>query len=804
MPSRVSLLRILLIPPTVWLALVALWILLPVNPVEWNDDPSQYLWDGGVVTRVYNFADFFPLNDPLPSVQEARNTRRTSFAIDYHYCSRTGELTISGNGAGVGVSKCQSASRHCSGSRTLQSSDDESQSQTQTEPTSRPERTNSSHHLHSDSHIYNISALLYSSTLPHVSAPFILHAKAGDPVDETADQGFSIMLPSFSEADATLLSWEIYRDVAELPLRMRAVDESTVQIWPDSKYWDADRAKGLRNPGDTPQKFPPLLSIKFNTTKLKSPPTTIVDTQLPFRIRFPNPGSESNSSPSQTFVIRRTICSLVVPVALFLDKIFDVFIYASITLLIEIARLSLVTLAIYFCVVLACWKSQGLPPFTQFARTFWLTKVPVACLSALSVWCGLSRDQDSEACYGDDEYIRGEKEKYLYHQNDDPEGHASGRHRPLTGVRDFFLSRSPLDDLLVTFEATRGLVRPWSGRNRTHRDQNWNWDADTVWSGLKVRFWAIVRRVNVAAGRERDDRAQQTWRQNWDSRDNGDWNQHRDREQDEEGPMFHSQALSRSRSRSQPLPQSRPRSQTQSQSQTPSRSQVRLLDESGSTRDGLELWDVLQHRAAQSSTSRDSSATYIHMSASRNADLFEEFCRPPSSTTGFPGLAANSTHPQHAGATHHPYAHPQQQQQHPQQAGANGSADAAGMAQLQGHFMPFEEIALPPHLMPMNPEDEDGVVPDMHAAFGINRALGQNQGGGIGGGGGSGGAGGVGGSGGAVEPGGEASNAGVQREPAWRDLGLTALVADERIGSAAGARPPPRREGKRTGVLLLR
>lgn len=184
-----------------------------------------------------SFADFFPLNDPLPSVQEARNTRRTSFAVDYHYCSLTGELTISGNGAGAGVSKCQSASRHCSGSRTLQSSDDESQSQTQTGPTSRPERTNSSHHLHSDSHIYNISALLYSSTLPHVSAPFILHAKAGDPVDETADEGFSIMLPSFPEADATLLSWEIYREVAELPLRMRAVDESTVQIWPDSKYW---------------------------------------------------------------------------------------------------------------------------------------------------------------------------------------------------------------------------------------------------------------------------------------------------------------------------------------------------------------------------------------------------------------------------------------------------------------------------------------------------------------------------------------------------------------------------------------
>lgn len=130
------------------------------------------------------------------------------------------------------------------------------------------------------------------------------------------------------------------------------------------------------------------------------------------------------------------------------------------------------------------------------------------------------------------------------------------------------------------------------------------------------------------------------------------------------------------------------------------------------------------------------------------------------------------------------------------------------MTQLPGHFLPFEEIALPPHLVPVNPEDEDDVVPDMHAAFGINRALGQNQVGGVGaaGGGGALAVGGVGGSGGLVGgagPGGEASNAGVQREPIWRDLGLDALVADVRP-SGIGERPGARREGRRTGLLLLR
>lgn len=138
--------------------------------------------------------------------------------------------------------------------------------------------------------------------------------------------------------------------------------------------------------------------------------------------------------------------------------------------------------------------------------------------------------------------------------------------------------------------------------------------------------------------------------------------------------------------------------------------------------------------------------------------------------------------------------------------------DGSGMTALPGSFLPFEEIHLPPHLMPLNPEDEDGVVPDMHAAFGINHALGQGAAGAnTGGGGGStsgtaagGMGGGVGGSGGIGGLGGEASLAGVQREPAWRDLGLQGLMADVNLD---GRRPKvggSRREGRRTGLLFLR
>ena len=134
------------------------------------------------------------------------------------------------------------------------------------------------------------------------------------------------------------------------------------------------------------------------------------------------------------------------------------------------------------------------------------------------------------------------------------------------------------------------------------------------------------------------------------------------------------------------------------------------------------------------------------------------------------------------------------------------------MTALPGHYLPFEEITLPQHLMPINPEDEDDVVPDMHAAFGINRALNQNSAaaGVIMSGAGSAAAGGVGASGGAMgsgEPTGEASHAGVTRDPIWRDLGLESLVADAPRSGRNGVEQGgvgARREGRRTGLLLLR
>ncbi|KAG5927190.1 hypothetical protein E4U42_002509 [Claviceps africana] len=89
---------------------------------------------------------------------------------------------------------------------------------------------------------------------------------------------------------------------------------------------------------------------------------------------------------------------------------------------------------------------------------------------------------------------------------------------------------------------------------------------------------------------------------------------------------------------------------------------------------------------------KDSSYTQVHMHRASDADLFEDFCKDK---------------------------------------------------------LPSDGIYVPPHYQPVNPEDEDDVVPDQHAAFGIQRATQK------------------------------------VREPAWKDLGLGELM---RRGPGRGGR----------------
>lgn len=74
--------------------------------------------------------------------------------------------------------------------------------------------------------------------------------------------------------------------------------------------------------------------------------------------------------------------------------------------------------------------------------------------------------------------------------------------------------------------------------------------------------------------------------------------------------------------------------------------------------------------------------------------------------------------------------------------------DADLLEQFCRDKLPSDDIYVPAHHQPVNPEDEDDVVPDQHAAFGIQRAT------------------------------------QAKREPAWRDFGLGDLMGR---GPEAGA-----------------
>ncbi|KAJ6119578.1 hypothetical protein N7523_003858 [Penicillium sp. IBT 18751x] len=129
--------------------------------------------------------------------------------------------------------------------------------------------------------------------------------------------------------------------------------------------------------------------------------------------------------------------------------------------------------------------------------------------------------------------------------------------------------------------------------------------------------------------------------------------------------------------------------------------------------------------------SKDSSATYLHMHQPRLADLFEEFTRPHTSTAASNSQALNQ----------------------PTQ-GSNAVTYGASSPASIPSFLPIEDIYVAPQYQPPNPEDEDDVVPDQHAAFGITRAMDR------------------------------------RRDAVWRDLGLEALVSGQGHGGSAMAVGP--------------
>jgi hypothetical protein len=252
----------------------------------------------------------------------------------------------------------------------------------------------------------------------YVSEPIYASSKLGD-----CD---GVNLPWFRQADSALLFWEIHHDTVNLPLRLRVAGRA-IEVWPDSESW---------NDNDTPwmRTNEPLIML-FNDNGFNG---------TPISTRLPSQQTAEHHSPSRTFALRRAIQSILVPTGLFVYN-HTGFVALGFVAILEVVNISFKLIAVYSLVVFICWVANGKPRFGSWVRSYWMTRHLIARLPGLN--------QDTSA--------------WSTHYADD-EDNTNSKRRPqsLRGPGDFFRSTSPLDDLFVTFEFTKSMIKPLTFRGK--------------------------------------------------------------------------------------------------------------------------------------------------------------------------------------------------------------------------------------------------------------------------------------------------------------------------------------------------
>jgi hypothetical protein len=170
----------------------------------------------------------------------------------------------------------------------------------------------------------------------------------------------------------------------------------------------------------------------------------------------------------------------------------------------------------------------------------------------------------------------------------------------------------------------------------------------------------------------------------------------------------------------------------------------------------LHIPKVFHLQQLTQSQSKDSSATYLHMHQPELADLIEEFTKPHTSAAAASSNSSNN----------HTHTQPPTTHQSSTNPNATTTYPSSSSPSTIPSYLPIEDIYLQPQYQPPNPEDEDDVVPDQHAAFGIARAMER------------------------------------RREAVWRDLGLEALVNGQGHGGGVVAANAAGAGGVGTGATL--
>lgn len=235
-------------------------------------------------------------------------------------------------------------------------------------------------------------------------------------------------LPYFDYADATLFYHQVEQSWQLINLRILVPEPGTIQIWKDMPNWDSFNASHipLIDDDDRNDGLIATLSITTPSGSQQQPSLDAVNISIPDALL-----------PSRTYPLRKLILRFLVLMYLgattFAEVTFHIF-QAAVHAILLIA-------VVYFLAVTICWCVSGRKEvFRTWSKRFWLTK-------------HLSRK------------VFGAPEPQVWGvlgplDRDEEEHKSRPSAKPLTSPWAFFSSSSPLDDLLVTFAATRWMVQP--------------------------------------------------------------------------------------------------------------------------------------------------------------------------------------------------------------------------------------------------------------------------------------------------------------------------------------------------------
>ncbi|KAK5955624.1 hypothetical protein OHC33_003265 [Knufia fluminis] len=241
-----------------------------------------------------------------------------------------------------------------------------------------------------------------------------------------------LSLPYFDYADATLLYHESFNTWQDTCLQMLIPEAGILQIGKYLPEWNDYNAS---DPATIKQYQRRYLIATF-------------DLSLALR-NVQGAGSEDIDVsfqdaflPTRTYAVRRLILAVLAPLYFSTTLITNKVLYPTL-LVIAFGFESIVCIFLgVWLIALACWLASGRSrPFASWTKDFWLTKRIARNLFGAPrprIWGTL----------GPLDGVETDEDKY------------ATRPRPLTSIFDFFQSTSPLDDLLVTFKATRWMVQP--------------------------------------------------------------------------------------------------------------------------------------------------------------------------------------------------------------------------------------------------------------------------------------------------------------------------------------------------------